>query len=77
MDIEVFSFLTTTPNALTASINHERMPVLLTSEQDFDTWMLGSPEEAFSLVRPYPEAGMRIAGEGLDRRDVVGATLTG
>lgn len=75
VEIEVFSFLTTTPNALTATVNDERMPVLLTSEQDFDNWMHGSPEEAFSLMRPYPQAGMRIAGKGLDRRDVVGATL--
>ena len=27
---EVFAFMTTEPNELTASINHERMPVLLT-----------------------------------------------
>ena len=75
VEIDVFSFLTTTPNALTATVNHERMPVLLTAEQDFDTWMLGSPEDAFALARSYPEAGMRRAGEGFDRRDVVGATL--
>ena len=29
VDLEVFAFMTTEPNALTASINHERMPVLL------------------------------------------------
>ena len=75
VEVDVFSFLTTMPNALTATVNDERMPVLLVSESDFDTWLQGSPEEAFALVRPYPEAGMRIAGAGLDRRDVAGATL--
>ena len=38
---EVFAFMTTEPNALTASINHERMPVLLTDPADFETWALG------------------------------------
>jgi putative SOS response-associated peptidase YedK len=28
--IEIYAFLTTTPNSLVATINHERMPVLLT-----------------------------------------------
>ena len=31
VDLEVYSFLTTTPNKLVETINHERMPVLLTS----------------------------------------------
>jgi len=30
VDIETYSFLTTTPNLLVGTINHERMPVLLT-----------------------------------------------
>ena len=29
VDIHVFSFMTTTPNELVATVNHERMPVLL------------------------------------------------
>ena len=34
VDIEVYAFLTTTPNNLVATINHERMPVLLTREEE-------------------------------------------
>ena len=34
VDIETYSFLTTTPNSLVATINHERMPVLFTREED-------------------------------------------
>ena len=33
----VFAFMTTEPNELTSSINHERMPVLLTDPADFET----------------------------------------
>jgi putative SOS response-associated peptidase YedK len=32
LDLEVYAFLTTTPNSLVATINHERMPVLLTRD---------------------------------------------
>ena len=39
VDIEVFSFMTTLPNALTSTINHERSPVLLTEEAQFATWL--------------------------------------
>ena len=51
---------TTTPNALTDSINHKRMPVLLTKEDKFETWLSGSPEEAFALARNYDPKAMRI-----------------
>ena len=43
VDIEVYAFLTTTPNKLVATINHERMPVLLTREEEFDAWLNGAP----------------------------------
>jgi putative SOS response-associated peptidase YedK len=49
-----YAFLTTTPNPLVATIKHERMPVLLAREEEFDTWLRGSPDEAFALAREYP-----------------------
>ncbi|MEQ1718023.1 MAG: SOS response-associated peptidase family protein, partial [Hyphomicrobium sp.] len=50
----VYAFMTTEPNELTASINHERMPVVLSTEEQFDTWLNGNTKEAFELARPYP-----------------------
>jgi putative SOS response-associated peptidase YedK len=47
VDQEVFAFMTTEPNELTASINHERMPVLMTDPTDFETWLSASTYEAF------------------------------
>jgi putative SOS response-associated peptidase YedK len=41
VDQEVFAFMMTKPNELMASINHERMPVLISDPADFDTWLLG------------------------------------
>ncbi len=69
VELDVYTIMTTEPNALTASINHERMPVLLTSEADCDTWMHGTPDEAFALCRPYPADAMLHVGSGLERRD--------
>lgn len=71
VELDVFSFLTTRPNALVATINHERMPVLLSGEDQFETWLSGSPQEAFSLVRPFEADAMRIVQSGADREDLL------
>jgi putative SOS response-associated peptidase YedK len=34
--------MTTMPNELMASINHQRMPVLLSKEDQCDTWLNGT-----------------------------------
>ena len=69
VDIETFAFLTTTPNPLVATVNHERMPVLLTREEEFETWLRGSPDEAMALAREYPADQMQIVQEGFDKED--------
>ena len=63
--------MTTTPNPLVAKINHERMPVLLTREEEFDLWLRGSTDEAMALAREYPAAQMQIVQEGLDKEDLL------
>jgi len=65
--------MTTEPNALTASINHERMPVLLSNPADFETWLTGSTEEAFKLARSYAAQEMRIVQSGSERKDLLEA----
>ena len=69
VDLDVFSFMTTTPNALVSTINHERMPVLLTGSDQFETWTNGTPDEAFELAREYPPDCMRIVQAGFEKRD--------
>ena len=70
---EVFAFMTTEPNALTVSINHERMPVLLSDPTDFETWLSGSTEDAFKLARSYAADQMRIVQSGSERKDLLAA----
>jgi len=73
VEIETYAFLTTTPNSLVATINHERMPVMLTSEEEFETWLCGSADEAFALARKYSPDKMRIVQEGFFKEDRVAA----
>ncbi|MFA5957810.1 SOS response-associated peptidase [Hyphomicrobium sp.] len=72
VDIDVYSFVTTKPNALTDSINHERMPVLLTEVEEFETWLTGSTEAAFALARSFDPAKMRIVQSGKTKMDLLG-----
>lgn len=72
VDLDVFSFMTTTPNSLVATINHERMPVLLATDEARETWLRGGAGEAFALAREHPPEAMRIVQEGLEKRDALG-----
>ena len=71
VDIETFAFMTTTPNALVATINHERMPVILEGEQAFATWLEGTPDDAFALAREFAPERMQIVQEGFEKRDLL------
>jgi putative SOS response-associated peptidase YedK len=67
--------MTTEPNGLTASINHECTPVLLTDPVDFETWLSGSTEVAFKLARSHAADQMRIVQSGSERKDFLAAWL--
>ena len=74
VELEVYSFLTTTPNLLVETINHERMPVLLTTEDEFSTWLNGTQAEAMSLARQHPPEQMQIVQQGFFKEDRVALT---
>ena len=67
--LDVYAFLTTTPNSLVATINHERMPVLLNSREACEVWLEGAPDEAIALAREYAPEAMHIVREGFDKSD--------
>jgi putative SOS response-associated peptidase YedK len=77
VDIEVFSFMTTLPNTLTSRINHERSPVLLTTEDDCNTWLTGTPEEAFGVIKTSDPERMRIVQSGFEKEDLMDAVRAG
>jgi putative SOS response-associated peptidase YedK len=66
--------MTTAPNALTMGINHERMPVLLSDEAEFETWFSGTPADAFALAKSFDPTLMRIVQSGTDKEDLLGLT---
>ena len=73
MTLDVFAFMTTEPNALTISINHERMPVLLSTDEQFETCLKGLPTEAFARARQFPVQAMRIVQFGAEKKDLPAA----
>lgn len=74
VELDVYSCMTTAPNVLTDSINHERMPVLLSEEAEFETWLSGSRAEAFALARSLDPAAMRIVQSGFEKKDLLEAS---
>ncbi len=61
--MNVYSMMTTTPNEVVKPIHPARMPVIL-DLASYDTWLTGSPDEAATLLKPFPAARMHIAMEG-------------
>ena len=62
--------MTTLPNTLTSTINHERSPVLLASEDECAAWLTGTPDEALRVIKPSDPERMRIVQAGFDKEDL-------
>jgi putative SOS response-associated peptidase YedK len=73
VEVDAYAFMTTAPNDLTRGINQERMPVLLSEKEEFETWLRGAPDEAMTLVRSFDPDAMRIVQSGFDKEDLLGA----
>jgi putative SOS response-associated peptidase YedK len=69
--LNTYSILTTIPNSATASINHERSPVLLTTDMERNTWLDGATEDALTLVRPIDGDRLAIVQVGLEKQDLL------
>jgi putative SOS response-associated peptidase YedK len=61
---DLFAFLTTEPNALVATYHPKAMPVILTTQDEIDTWMDAPTPIALELQRPLPDDTLMVSGRG-------------
>jgi putative SOS response-associated peptidase YedK len=64
----LYGFLTTEANSIVAPIHAKAMPVILTSPEEWDTWMRAPWAEASQLQRPLSDAMLSIIASG-ERED--------
>ncbi len=60
----LFAFLTCAPNAEVGPIHPKAMPVVLTTEAEWDTWLNADIPEALTLQRPLPDGMLRVVARG-------------
>jgi len=62
---DLYAFLTTEANAEVFAIHPKAMPVILTTPDEFETWMTAPAEEALKLQRPLPDGALKIVARGV------------
>jgi putative SOS response-associated peptidase YedK len=61
---DVFGFLITEPNALVRQYHPKAMPVILTTQDEIDTWMEAPTPIALELQRPLPDDALVVEARG-------------
>jgi putative SOS response-associated peptidase YedK len=61
---DLFAFLTTEANAEVGAIHPKAMPVILTTQEEIETWLDAVAADALKLQRPLPDGRLRIVARG-------------
>lgn len=60
----LYSFLTTDPNKVVTQVHTKAMPVILTTPEEWKTWMTAPAAEALKLQRPLDDSLLKIVASG-------------
>lgn len=61
---DIFAFLTTDANKEVGAVHPKAMPVILTTQAEFDTWLSAPASEALKLQRPLADGSLKIVARG-------------
>jgi len=60
----LYAFLTCEANEVVRPIHPQAMPVILTTQDEINTWMTAPAEMALELQRPMPDHALTIVARG-------------